>query len=62
MRKNAGAANAIVASCLEGKHQALMASALFAVYEDVLSRESSFTKDCRGPLLNSRVETPGAGP
>ena len=38
----AGAANEVIASCLEGKFTPLMGHALFAEYEDVLSRASLF--------------------
>lgn len=41
-----GASSAVVAACLQGRHQALMAPALLAEYEDVLSREALFRR-CR---------------
>lgn len=41
-----GAANALVAACLEGKLFPLMGAALFSEYEDVLGRERLFLK-CR---------------
>ena len=37
-----GAANQVVAHCLEGQFTPLMGNALFAEYEDVLSRTSLF--------------------
>lgn len=39
-----GSASKVIASCLKGEHNALMGMALFAEYEDVLSRESLFKK------------------
>ncbi len=39
-----GSASKVIASCLKGEHKALMGTALFAEYEDVLSRESLFKK------------------
>lgn len=40
----AGAANQVMASCIEGRHIALFGNALFAEYEDVLSRTRVFDK------------------
>ena len=39
-----GAANAVVAACMEGRLSPLMGAALFAEYEDVLGREKLFSK------------------
>jgi putative PIN family toxin of toxin-antitoxin system len=41
-----GAANKVIAMCLEGRVQALMGAALMAEYEDVLGRAALFA-DCR---------------
>lgn len=39
-----GAANAVVAACLDGRLFPLMGAALFAEYEDVLGRQKLFSK------------------
>ena len=39
-----GAANAVIAACLEGRLSPLMGAALFAEYEDVLARDRLFGK------------------
>lgn len=41
-----GAANAVVAACLNGQYTPLMSAALFAEYEDVLQRSTLF-EGCR---------------
>ncbi len=41
-----GAANKVIAMCLEGRVQALIGAALMAEYEDVLGRAALFA-DCR---------------
>lgn len=41
-----GAANKVIAMCLEGRVQALMGAALMAEYEDVLGRAALFA-ECR---------------
>jgi predicted nucleic acid-binding protein len=41
-----GAASQVVAMCLSGRVQAVMGTALFAEYEDVMGREALFEK-CR---------------
>ena len=41
-----GASSAVIGSCLPGRHKPLMAPALLAEYEDVLSREPLFRR-CR---------------
>ncbi len=38
-----GAANAVVAACLDGRLHPLMGAALFAEYEDVVGREKLFS-------------------
>ncbi len=48
-----GAANKVIAMCLEGRVQALMGAALMAEYEDVLGRAALFA-DCR---LNAAERT-----
>ena len=40
----AGASNVVVANCLTGKFTPMMGNALFAEYEDVLSRSTLFAK------------------
>jgi putative PIN family toxin of toxin-antitoxin system len=40
----AGASNVIVGACLEDRFVAIMGNALFAEYEDVLSRDALFAK------------------
>ena len=40
----AGASNVVVANCLTGKFMPMMGNALFAEYEDVLSRSALFAK------------------
>lgn len=39
-----GASNALIGACIAGQHRALMSNALFAEYEDVLSRSAVFAK------------------
>ena len=39
-----GAANMVVAACIDGRLSPLMGAALFAEYEDVLGRERLFSK------------------
>lgn len=41
-----GAANAVIAACLNGQYTPLMSTALFAEYEDVLQRATLF-EGCR---------------
>lgn len=41
-----GAANAVLAACLEGRLQPLMGAALFSEHEDLLAREALF-RNCR---------------
>lgn len=58
----AGAAHRVVADCLRGEHMPLIGAALFAEYEDVLSREALFAASRlnareRGELLDIFVAT-----
>ncbi len=39
-----GAANLVLAGCLQGRFKAIMGNALFSEYEDVLAREALFQK------------------
>ena len=41
-----GACNAVIATCLQGRHTPLMGTALLAEYEDVLGRDALFA-GCR---------------
>ena len=55
-----GACSAVIAACLRGEHQPLMAAALFAESEDVLGRSGLFqgcrlTQDERETLLDAYV-------